>query len=80
MRKARFWERTASLSINDRQRAILNRLLDGFEGKLTARKWATLATCSHDTALRDIHGLIEMGLLQKDPAGGRSTSYSLREP
>jgi Fic family protein len=42
-------------------------------------KWATLATCSHDTALRDIQQLIELGILQKDPGGGRSTSYSLRE-
>jgi Fic family protein len=80
LRKARFWERAASLSINDRQRATLNLLLDGLVGKLTTQKWARLAKCSHDTALRDIHRLIEMRLLQRDNAGGRSTSYSLREP
>jgi Fic family protein len=79
LRKARFWERASRLPINDRQRAILNRLLDGFTGNLTTVKWAKLAKCSHDTALRDIQGLIEVGLLQKDSAGGRSTSYSLRD-
>ena len=73
--KARFWERAAGLSLNARQRTILNRLLDGFEGKLTTQKWAKLAKCSHDTSLRDIGGLIEMGLLRKEAAGGRSTSY-----
>lgn len=77
LRKARFWERHALVAINDRQRAILNRLLDGFEGKLTTKKWATIAKCSHDTALRDIHNLIEHGLLKQEPGGGRSTSYSL---
>jgi Fic family protein len=77
MRKARFWERLARISINDRQRAILNRLLDGFEGKLTTTKWAKLGKCSHDTALRDIRELIGQGILQQDPGGGRSTSYSL---
>jgi len=79
MRKARFWERAARLSVNERQRDILNRLLDGFIGKLTTQKWATLAKCSHDTALRDIQGLIDQGLLKKDAGGGRSTSYSLSE-
>jgi len=79
MRKARFWERAARLSISERQRAILNRLLDGFIGKLTTQKWAALAKCSHDTALRDIQGLIDQGLLRKDEGGGRSTSYSLNE-
>jgi Fic family protein len=79
LRKAQFWERSAGQSINARQRAILNLLLEGLEGKLTTQKWAKLTRCSHDTALRDIHALIETGLLQKDPGGGRSTSYSLRE-
>ena len=79
LRKARFWERAAGLSLNDRQRAMLNRLLDGFEGKLTTQKWARLARSSHDTALRDIQGLIDRGLLKKDAGGGRSTSYSLSE-
>jgi Fic family protein len=58
---------------------ILNKLLNGFEGKLTSSKWAKLGKCSQDTAYRDIQDLIEKGLLVKDAAGGRSTSYSLRE-
>ncbi len=77
MRKAHFWERLAQTSINDRQRAMLNRLLDGFEGKLTTTKWAQITKCSHDTALRDIQALVENGILRQDPGGGRSTSYSL---
>lgn len=77
LRKARFWKRTARLTINDRQRLVLNRLLDGFTGKLTTKKWAALAKCSHDTALRDIQNLIDQRLLMKDEGGGRSTSYSL---
>lgn len=77
MRKARFWERAARLSINERQRLMINRLLDGFTGSLTTKKWAQIAKCSHDTALRDIQGLIEHGLLRRADAGGRSTSYTL---
>lgn len=77
--KARFWETHATVSINDRQRLLLNMLLDGFEGKLTSSKWAKLAKCSQDTALRDILSMVECGVLVKDSAGGRSTSYSLRE-
>jgi Fic family protein len=79
LRKGRFWERLAGLPINDRQRSMLNRLLDGFEGKLTTAKWAGITKCSQDTALRDITALIGHGVLVQDPAGGRSTSYSLRE-
>jgi Fic family protein len=79
LRKARFWERHAQAAINERQRVILNRLLDGFIGSLTTTKWAKLAKCSHDTALRDIHDLIEQGILKKDQSGGRSTSYSLKD-
>lgn len=75
--KARFWERFATEALNERQIKVLNRLLDGFEGKLTTSKWAKLAKCSQDTAYRDILDLIERGALQKDPGGGRSTSYSL---
>ena len=75
--KARFWERHGGATFNDRQRAIINRLLNGFEGKLTTSKWAVLAKCSQDTALRDIDDLIERGVLAKDAGGGRSTSYSL---
>jgi Fic family protein len=78
--KARFWEETAGVQISDRQRLILNRLLDGFEGKLTTSKYAQLAKCSHDTALRDILALVERGLLVRNPAGGRSTNYALATP
>jgi Fic family protein len=65
--------------LNDRQRDILNRLLDGFEGELTSSKYARTEKTSPDTALRDITDLVERGLLEKDAAGGRSTSYSLVE-
>jgi Fic family protein len=75
--KARFWEATGNVSLNKRQRLVLNRLLDGFEGKLTTTKWAKLAECSHDTALRDIAALVEGGILVRNPEGGRSTSYSV---
>ncbi len=75
--KAEFWKNHTAAKINDRQRDILNRLLDGFEGKLTSSKWALIEKCSPDTALRDITELVDLGILQKDDAGGRSTSYSL---
>jgi Fic family protein len=78
-KKARFWESGAILPVNERQRLILNKLLDGFNGKLTSSKWAALTKCSQDTALRDIQELVERGILTRDPAGGRSTSYSLVE-
>ncbi|MCB1678059.1 MAG: Fic family protein [Halioglobus sp.] len=78
MDKARFWEQFAKEPLNERQIKVLNRLMDGFEGKLTTSKWAKLAKCSQDTAYRDILDLIERGALQKDPGGGRSTSYSIR--
>jgi len=76
--KARFWEEIAGAAINERQRLLLNRLLDGFEGKLTTSKNAQLAKCSHDTALRDILALVERGILVRNPEGRRSTSYALR--
>lgn len=77
LQKARFWERFAKAVLNDRQIKVLNRVLDGFEGKLTSSKWAKLAKCSQDTAGRDIGDLIEKGALSKGPSGGRSTSYSI---
>jgi Fic family protein len=80
LRKARFWEAHAGESFNERQRKIVNRLLDGLEGKLTSSKWAKLVKCSQDTASRDINDLISRGIVAKDAAGGRSTSYSLVEP
>lgn len=75
--KARFWQRWAGMPMNERQLKLLNRLLDGFEGKLTSSKWAAIAKCSPDTALRDINALLELGVLQKTVGGGRSTSYEL---
>jgi Fic family protein len=77
MRKARFWESVAGQPLNERQRKVINRLLDGFEGKVTNAKWAAITKASSDTALRDINDLLRRGILVKDPAGGRSTSYSL---
>ena len=79
LRKAGFWRSVAGEAFNDRQRTMLNRLLDGFVGKLTTSKWAKIAKCSQDTALRDIDDLLRRGVLAKDPGGGRSTSYSLVE-
>jgi Fic family protein len=76
LNKARFWENFATAKFNQRQREVLNRLLNSFEGKLTSSKWAKLVNCSHDTALRDIEDLIRKKVLVKDTAGGRSTSYS----
>lgn len=75
--KARFWERCAGMPLNERQIKMINRLLDGFEGKLTSSKWAVITKCSPDSALRDINYLIEHGVLKKAEAGGRSSSYEL---
>jgi Fic family protein len=75
--KANFFRAHAGDSFNDRQRAIINRLLDKFEGKLTSSKWAKLTKCSQDTALRDINDLLERRVLVKNETGGRSTSYEL---
>ena len=77
--KARFWQGCAGEPLNPRQIKLLNRLLDGFEGKLTSSKWATIAHCSPDTALRDINELLARGMLRKSASGGRSTSYELNE-
>jgi len=79
LRKARFWEAIREEDLNARQRGMINRLLDGFDGKLTSLKWANICKCSPDTALRDINDLIRRGILARDAAGGRSTSYSLVE-
>jgi Fic family protein len=77
LRKARFWKKHAGEIFNERQRAMIDRLFNGFEGKLTSSKWAQFVKCSQDTALRDIDDLIGRGILTKDTAGGRSTSYLL---
>jgi len=75
--KARFWEQHSQTALNDRQRMMLNKLFDGFEGKLTSSKWAKISKCSRDTALRDIQYLIDNGILRKEIQGGRSTNYEL---
>lgn len=77
LRRAAFWDTVRDLRLNTRQRAMLARLLAGFEGKLTSSKWALLMKCSQDTASRDIAELVELGVLVKEAAGGRSTSYAL---
>jgi Fic family protein len=77
--KARFWQAQPADSINKRQEKMINKLFEGFEGKLTSSKWAKITKCSQDTALRDIIDLVDKGVLVKDPGGGRSTSYSLKD-
>lgn len=77
--KADFWTKHSKILINERQNKLLNKLLDGFDGKLTSSKWAKIAKCSKDTAIRDINDLIDKNMLQKEAAGGRSTNYELKE-
>lgn len=77
--KHQFWLKYKNASLNERQRKMLNLLLDDFKGKLTTKKWGKMMKCSHDTALRDIQGLIKMGILKKEKEGGRSTNYELEE-
>lgn len=78
MQKAKFWELHQAVMLNDRQRKMLNKLMDGFEGKLTSSKWAKIGKCSADTALRDIQDLIKKEILVKEDGGGRSTSYQIK--
>ena len=77
--KAEFWDKHKNTELNSRQRLMLNKLLDGFEGKLKTSKWAKIAKCSQDTALRDIKDLIEKGILKQEKSGGRSTNYELNK-
>jgi Fic family protein len=77
--KARVWQRVGSAGVNERQRKVINHLLDGFEGKLTSSKYAKLTHCSSDTALRDIRDLLDRGVLLRNPGGGRSVSYRIAE-
>lgn len=77
--KTRFRQRWATTPLNERQVKLVNGLLDGFEGKLTSSKWAAIAKCSADTALRDINDLLARGVLRKSGAGGRSTSYEMND-
>lgn len=79
MKKAHFWDKHAVTQLNDRQKLMLNKLLDGFEGKLNTSKWAKITKTSSDTALRDINDLMDRGILVKDSSGGRSTNYLLGE-
>jgi Fic family protein len=80
LHKARLWQRINLRPVNDRQRTVINRLLNDFEGFLSTSKYAKLAKCSADTALRDIRELLERGILVQNPGGGRSTSYRLADP
>ena len=80
LKKARIWHRLQARSVNERQRTVINRMLDGWEGFLSTSKYAKLAKCSTDTALRDIRELLECGVLVQNPGRGRSTSYRLAEP
>lgn len=80
LQKSRFWQAWHAVSLNDRQIKVLNRLLDGFEGKLNNRKWVAIAGCSRDTALRDITDLLDKGMLKKAESGGRSVFYELVYP
>lgn len=75
--KASFWNAHEKTDLNQRQHLMLNKLLDGFEGKLKTSKWAKIAKCSPDTALRDIRDLIHKGILQQEKEGGRSTNYEM---
>lgn len=75
--KANFWQKHIDTTLNDRQRKLLNKMMNGFDGKLTSSKWAKIAKCSKDSAVRDINDLIDKGILQKEAAGGRSTNYEL---
>ncbi len=77
LKKARFWDKYSSTSLNDRQKLMLNKLLDGFDGKLTSSRWAKITKTSQDTAGRDINELLEKNILIKEPGGGRSTNYQL---
>ena len=77
MQKTEFWDRHRDTELNARQRRLVNMMLDGFEGKMRTSKWAKIAKCSSDTALRDIDDLLKKGILVKNPSGGRSTSYDL---
>ena len=75
--KADFWQKNRETLFNERQRKLVNLLLDEFEGKLSSSKWAKIAKCSKDSAVRDINDLMEKGILLKEAGGGRSTSYVL---
>ena len=79
LRKTEFWKIHENTEFNERQRLVLNKIFDGFDGKLKSSKWAKIAKCSHDTVLRDIKDLIYKGILQQEKQGGRSTNYELAD-
>ena len=79
MEKARFWQSIANITLNERQRRVVNLLLDGMEGNLTAPRWARITHCNQDTALSDIHYLIEHSILLINPSTARNPSYRLRD-
>jgi len=79
LRKAKLWQRISPTPVNERQRKVINRMLDDFKGHLTTSRYAKLAKCSNDTALRDIRELLERGIIIKNEGGGRSTSYRLAD-
>jgi Fic family protein len=78
LKKARYWDKHIAVALNDRQRLMINKLFDGFEGNLSSSKWAKIAKCSQDTALRDIQDLVDKGMLEKTSSGGRNTNYILK--
>jgi Fic family protein len=77
--KAKFWDKLNTKKLNDRQKLMVNKLLDGIDGKLSSSKWAKICKCSQDTALRDIQDLMTQGVLEKEGSGGRSTNYKLAD-
>ena len=77
IRKVKFWNEHQNLDINERQRKVLNMLLDGFEGKLNSSKWYKINHCSQDTATRDLNDLVAKSILRRSNEGGRNTSYEL---
>ena len=77
--KTRFWDRIRSISMNERQVKMVNKLVDGFEGRLTAEKWGKITKCSHATALRDINDLIQKGVLEEDGGKSRNAGYILKK-
>lgn len=77
LRKVEFWNRHTQTHLNERQTTVLNRILDGFEGKLTAKNWAVIGKCSIPTAQRDINEMVVRGALQRNPGGSRNTRHDL---
>ena len=77
--KAHFWTKYQTIALNDRQRKLVNKMLDGIEGKMSSSKWSKMAKCSKDSAVRDINELIKLGILKKETAGGRSTNYEINK-